>query len=649
MRKSTSQGVTHWAQSGKSQAKVGLFLRDCALMGFLGVAWLCHGDQCQAQTPVVGQISGQTTWTAANSPYLIAQNAELVVGATLMLQPGTEVRLSKGASLIVRGTLIARGTGEFPIRFTSTQQENPAPQDWGMLTFEGNGAAAKVDSGARYQSGSILEHVVVEYGHGLYFNAAAPFLSHCTIRYNRKERGGGIYAHGCNPVVRSCLISNNIAEREGGGIRTVHGQPILMANRIVRNTALDNGGGISLDYQSAQIINNRISYNYAPRGGGVSTGKTQVGQTSISGQSHSKPLISGNQIINNTATFSGGGVLVRGTPRILENTIAGNRIGYSQFNTTPSSSARIDRDAGAGAGIRVHDTYGGPLLIQKNIIAGNRGAFWGAAMSFDRAAGVIQKNLIFGNQAVLDGGGISILVLKSSKSFISEGHGSEWSILQNDFRANRPSLIEFAQARFPGEQSIAIHRCNFEEHLGKVFVNHTSVPMDATDNWWGTQEDAAVRERIQDFFTNRSLGKVNVSLSTEAHSGEDWPRMTDAQLQWMSQYPEGLRAGQGFNRLPDTPPSVTIVWNSGELKDPAGYLIHFSQIEPRFKEVRVSDGARISASCDDGPSPVDVSNVTKAELSGFEVGSTYEFFVTAYDFEGRESAMSEPFVVKVER
>ena len=43
-----------------------------------------------------------------------------------------------------------------------------------------------------------------------------------------------------------------------------------------------------------------------------------------------------------------------------------------------------------------------------------------------------------------------------------------------------------------------------------------------------------------------------------------------------------------------------------------------------------------------------IGSVNRAVLSGFKIGETYQFFVTAYDNDGRESAMSDPYVVKVQ-
>lgn len=589
-----------------------------------------------ADTQVGGAYRGTTKWSRSDSPYVAVQNVEVPAGATLTIEPGVEIRFADHA-FIVRGTLIARATKDAPILITSKNADSPAPQDWGLMQFE------------KPSSGSIMEHVVVEYGHGLFLNGAAPEISHCTIRYHRKERGGGVYAYGCKPVIRDSVISNNIADSEGGGIRMAHCEPLIVRNTIAHNSARFNGGGISLDYAAAKIEDNTICHNFAAHGAGLATGETQVGQTSVSGRSHSSPRILNNRITHNTAYYSGGGVAVRGTPEIVGNTIACNRIHLAHFSQQPSNEAHIERKVGAGAGVKVVETYGGPLRIQRNLIVGNRGAFWGAGMCFDRAAGTISENLVAGNQATIHGGAISILVRTPSSGPAGGDHGREWNIVNNEFRGNVGGVFELARARFGGEQSIRVSGCNLVENSGAVFVNRTKNSIRAPDNWWGTDSEAEINQQIDDFFDNQRYGQVSFQPVDGRRIIAEMPELDEETLANFSHWPKNVRAGQGFSRMPGTPPSVTVVWNSGELENPAGYRVYFSRIEPRFERFHPIDDMRIPASSGEGASPVDAGNVTRTVITGLEIGQTYEFAVTAYDSEGRESAMSDGYIVDVKR
>lgn len=85
-----------------------------------------------AQTIVGGGIYANTTWTAANSPYLLTQSLVIFPGKTLTIEPGVIVQVTADQSfntgnylyMEVRGTLNAIGTSMSPITFTSTIPSN---------------------------------------------------------------------------------------------------------------------------------------------------------------------------------------------------------------------------------------------------------------------------------------------------------------------------------------------------------------------------------------------------------------------------------------------------------------------------------------------------------------------------------------------
>lgn len=81
----------------------------------------------QAQTPVSGGIYANTTWTLANSPYLLTGPVVVFPGNTLTIEPGVEVRVEYDGVpntglmhyLEIRGSLVAVGTLSSPIVFRS--------------------------------------------------------------------------------------------------------------------------------------------------------------------------------------------------------------------------------------------------------------------------------------------------------------------------------------------------------------------------------------------------------------------------------------------------------------------------------------------------------------------------------------------------
>ncbi len=81
-----------------------------------------------AQTSVSGGIYANTTWNLAGSPYLVTGSIVVFPNRTLTIEPGVEVIVSADNTfnignfiyLEVRGSLIANGTSNAPIVFTST-------------------------------------------------------------------------------------------------------------------------------------------------------------------------------------------------------------------------------------------------------------------------------------------------------------------------------------------------------------------------------------------------------------------------------------------------------------------------------------------------------------------------------------------------
>lgn len=88
---------------------------------------------CGAATFVVDTIRSFRRLTQAQSPYRLPQNAVVMSGATLAIDPGVTICADAGVTLTARvgGSLSARGTAADPIRFTAT---NPG-QPWGGLRF----------------------------------------------------------------------------------------------------------------------------------------------------------------------------------------------------------------------------------------------------------------------------------------------------------------------------------------------------------------------------------------------------------------------------------------------------------------------------------------------------------------------------------
>lgn len=166
-------------------------------------------------------VAADTTW---GGEVLVEGQAVVKKGAMLTIEPGTVVRFAWSdadadgigdGELRVEGRLVARGTRERPITFTSARAQ-PAPKDW---TF-----------------------VIVNLGR----DAA---IEHCVFEYAFT----GLQLHFATGVVRNCLFRRNF---EGLRFSTAD-------VRIERNDFLDNAYGIRYEARGSTttVARNRFAGN----------------------------------------------------------------------------------------------------------------------------------------------------------------------------------------------------------------------------------------------------------------------------------------------------------------------------------------------------------------------------------------------------
>ena len=305
--------------------------------GYSCINYSAHWLPAFADTDVLPDILADMVWTKAGSPYLIKQPVILHPGVTLTIEPGVMVKFYE-SSLRVDGTLIARGTEAEKIIFTTN---DPAKQ-WGFIHFTDQSVDASFDPDGNYQSGSILEYCIIEYGGGanvdnngaLRLEAAHPYINQCIIRSSQSwglnawnltstlkiihclvhdNEGGGLSAHSSSGG--SYLADNMVqANRSGGGISVSGNSPVVTRNLVEWNTSAGNGGGINAD-NNTEISSNIVRHNEC-YGGGIS--------------GHGGGIYGGKQILKNVVDQNmrpyGGGIPTPGT-EVKENRITRNQAG----------------------------------------------------------------------------------------------------------------------------------------------------------------------------------------------------------------------------------------------------------------------------------------------------------------------------------
>ena len=237
-------------------------------------------------TQISGVLNIDTTFTRANSPYVVTAPLLVNNSVTLTIQPGVTVYLNR-TYIRVAGTLIARGTISDPI--------------WLMCI--GNAKIQFFDSSTDWNeqsgSGSIIENAFIPSWtnavQNIYVEKASPKIHNCTVTNNASSRV--IYISDSASTISKCTII-------GGSIGIVCTSPTTCSD-------------------IAHIVDNVIS--------GCDTG------ISISSCS---PVVERNLIVNNNEPQLSGpiGIKARGlscSPVIRDNTIAGTVVGF-QINDSAS-------------------------------------------------------------------------------------------------------------------------------------------------------------------------------------------------------------------------------------------------------------------------------------------------------------------------
>lgn len=197
---------------------------------------------------VGGTITQDTTW---QGEVLVTESIVVEPGVTLTVLPGTNVKFQhyrgyrepeKKLSLQVSGSIIAEGTADQPIYFTSDASD-PQNGDWSMVRLVSPTGPSR------------FHYCVFEFAQqGLNVWQASPEIAHCIFRWNNWE---GVYFESYSqPTFNYCQIYEN----GYNGLAAEQSNTIVMDYcEVWRNGT----NGIHIDNSIGEIRQSRIHNNLA--------------------------------------------------------------------------------------------------------------------------------------------------------------------------------------------------------------------------------------------------------------------------------------------------------------------------------------------------------------------------------------------------
>jgi parallel beta-helix repeat protein len=403
--------------------------------GFLGLFIVT--DQVNAAGPIYvsGPITSDTTWYSTNSPYIVTGDVIVDNGTTLTIEADVTVKFDGLYSLIVNGTLIAIGTTNQPILFTSNQSI-PAKGDWHRVRLHGKNNTmdyCEISYGnyPLYIMGNNTNNIISNCkvfdntGDGIYlkettnntiYNATVSLSSSNGItllisEYNiinasfiSQNNAFGIYLRSSmNNTIESTNVSNNL----GGGIELGLSSGNIQIKMVTVFENLDNGidfngngfnnitdsqiignDGVGIDLGSAsehQRIENCIIRNNG--GSGIDldgSSYVDIIDCNISENKGNAGIYSGSEVMNITITNS----------EIWNNSEDGIEIyGTSYVNITYSN---ISRNALNGIAFNGSDIQENNIIKNCTIIRNGNNGIYFYANSKDSTS-YLQNNIIYSN------------------------------------------------------------------------------------------------------------------------------------------------------------------------------------------------------------------------------------------------------------
>jgi hypothetical protein len=206
--------------------------------------------RAQSSTPAGGIINVDTTWSKADSPYILTGALGIISGVTLTIEAGVTVHFSDNY-MQVNGTLNAKGTSTDPIQFNGGA--NPA------ITFNGADAGNSIIENSILNSTSItIQGSSPKISSNTFNCRISIFEGSPQISNNKFIGGDGLVLYDSNAAISGNVFSGT-SQAVYVGSSQLYSTPL-----IERNLIAGNGYGIIMPVSATFnpiIRNNTIANN----------------------------------------------------------------------------------------------------------------------------------------------------------------------------------------------------------------------------------------------------------------------------------------------------------------------------------------------------------------------------------------------------
>jgi hypothetical protein len=193
---------------------------------------------------VAGAIAFDTAWDA--DTVRVMGNVAINDGITLAIAPGARVEFTDFYRLTVFGRLLAVGTADDPVVFTTDDPGAFAPD----TTTAGCWNGIRFPWTSSVNQESRLQHCVIEYSKAVGEEPCGGALSltgfskllvrNCVLRKNVADYGGALFcSHHAAPVLVGNVIEGNFASLRGAAIYSLYSYPDITNCTIVGNDCLN--------------------------------------------------------------------------------------------------------------------------------------------------------------------------------------------------------------------------------------------------------------------------------------------------------------------------------------------------------------------------------------------------------------------------